>query len=90
MLLRVLVKTREVSGARVFLAVCERLAPGRGYAIRFEALNDTALNDPKATLEAAATAMNLGIEKLIRELPGQYVWDYARYKEPRSEMEVGQ
>ncbi len=80
----------QQTGARVFLAVCERLAPGQGYAIRFEALNDTALNDPKATPEAAATAMNIGIEKLIRELPGQYVWDYARYKEPRGEMEVGQ
>ncbi|HSV58774.1 MAG TPA: lysophospholipid acyltransferase family protein [Variovorax sp.] len=80
----------QQTGARVFLAVCERLAPGKGYAIRFEALDDTALNDPKATPEAAATAMNIGIEKLIRELPGQYVWDYARYKEPRSEMEVGQ
>jgi Kdo2-lipid IVA lauroyltransferase/acyltransferase len=80
----------QQTGARVFLAVCERLAPGKGYAIRFEALNDTALNDPKATPEAAATAMNLGIEKLIRELPGQYVWDYARYKEPRGEMEIAQ
>jgi KDO2-lipid IV(A) lauroyltransferase len=80
----------QQTGARVFLAVCERLAPGQGYAIRFEALNDTALNDPKATPEAAATAMNLGIEKLIRELPGQYVWDYARYKEPRGEMEIAQ
>ncbi|MGR4867759.1 lysophospholipid acyltransferase family protein [Variovorax sp. LARHSF232] len=80
----------QQTGARVFLAACERLAPGQGYAIRFEALNDTALNDPKATPEAAATAMNVGIEKLIRELPSQYVWDYARYKEPRSEMEIAQ
>ena len=78
----------QQTGARVFLAVCERLAPGKGYAIRFEALSDTALSDPKATPEAAATAMKIGIEKLIRELPGQYVWDYARYKEPRAEMEV--
>ena len=76
----------QQTGARVFLAVCERLAPGQGYAIRFEPLNDTALNDPKASPEAAATAMNLGIDKLIHELPGQYVWDYARYKEPRNEV----
>ena len=76
----------QQTGARVFIAACERLAPGQGYAIRFEPLDDTALNDPKATPEAAATAMNLGIDKLIRALPGQYVWDYARYKEPRNEL----
>ncbi|MDM0114458.1 lysophospholipid acyltransferase family protein [Variovorax sp. J22R133] len=76
----------QQTGAQVFLAVCERLAPGKGYAIRFEALDRTALNDPKATPEAAATAMNIGIDKLIHELPGQYVWDYARYKEPRGEV----
>ncbi len=29
--------------------------------------------------------MNEGIERLIRRLPGQYVWDYARYKQPRGE-----
>jgi len=79
----------QQTGARVFMVVGERLAPGRGYAIRFEALDHTALGDPKAPVEDAAAAMNAGIEKLIRELPGQYVWDYARYKEPRAEMEVG-
>ena len=78
----------QQTGARVFLAVGERLPPGQGYAIRFEALNDTALSNAKAPVEEAAAVMNAGIEKLIRELPGQYVWDYARYKEPRAEMEV--
>jgi KDO2-lipid IV(A) lauroyltransferase len=80
----------QQTGARVFIAVCERLAPGRGYAIRCEPLDDTALSDSKAPVDVAAAAMNAGIEKLIRQLPGQYVWDYARYKEPRAEMEVGQ
>ena len=32
--------------------------------------------------------MNEGIERLIRRLPGQYVWDYARYKQPRAEAEA--
>jgi KDO2-lipid IV(A) lauroyltransferase len=75
----------QQTGSRVFLAVCERLPRGAGYAIRIEAFDGTALNDPKATPEAAATAMNEGIERLIRRLPGQYVWDYARYKRPRGE-----
>ena len=78
----------QQTGARVFLAVCERLPRGAGYAIRIEAFDGTALNDPKATPEAAATAMNEGIARLIRALPGQYVWDYARYKQPRGETVV--
>jgi Kdo2-lipid IVA lauroyltransferase/acyltransferase len=75
----------QQTGSRVFLAVCERLPRGAGYAIRIEPFDGTALNDPKATPEAAATALNEGIERLIRRLPGQYVWDYARYKRPRGE-----
>ncbi|MET0543416.1 MAG: lysophospholipid acyltransferase family protein [Variovorax sp.] len=79
----------QQTGARVFLGVCERL-PGGRFAIRFEPFDGTALSDPDATPEAAATAMNEGIAQLIRQLPGQYVWDYARYKQPRAEpREVG-
>jgi KDO2-lipid IV(A) lauroyltransferase len=73
------------TGARVFTSVCERLPRGAGYVIRFEPVEGTALTDPQASVEAAATAMNEGIERLIRRLPGQYVWDYARYKQPRGE-----
>ena len=75
----------QQTGARVFLGVCERLPRGAGYAIRFEPFDGTAFSDPAATPEAAATALNAGIERLIRGLPGQYVWDYARYKQPRAE-----
>ena len=32
--------------------------------------------------------MNDAIGRLILSLPGQYVWDYARYKEPRGETVV--
>ena len=75
----------QQTGARVFLTVCERLPRGAGYAIRIDPFDGTALTDPKASPEAAATALNEGIERLIRRLPGQYVWDYARYKQPRGE-----
>jgi len=80
----------QQTGAHVFLGVCERLPRGRGYAIRFEAFDGTAFSDRKATPEAAAAALNVGIEGLIRSLPGQYVWDYARYKQPRAEQETAQ
>ena len=56
--------------------------------IRFEPIVGTALTDPKASLEDAAAAMNEAIGRLIRSLPGQYVWDYARYKEPRGDAPV--
>ena len=75
----------QQTGAHVFLGVCERLPRGAGYAISFEPFDGTALSDPKATPEAAASAMNQGIERLVRRLPGQYVWDYARYKQPKAD-----
>ncbi|MBU1442780.1 MAG: lysophospholipid acyltransferase family protein [Gammaproteobacteria bacterium] len=79
----------QTTGARVFLGVCERLPRGAGYAIHIEPFDGTALTDPAASPEAAATAMNEGIERLIRRLPGQYVWDYARYKNPRGDAAAG-
>jgi KDO2-lipid IV(A) lauroyltransferase len=80
-----LLRLARQTGAHVFLGVCERLPRGAGYVIRFEAFDGTALSDPKATAEAGAAAMNEGIAALIHRLPGQYVWDYARYKEPRGD-----
>ena len=38
-----------------------------------------------ATPEAATTAVNAGMERLIRRAPGQYLWSYARYKQPAGE-----
>ena len=73
------------SGARVFLGVCERLPGGRGYVIRLEPFDATALTARDATPQAAAAAMNEGIERLIRALPGQYLWGYARFKQPRAD-----
>ena len=55
----------------------------RGYVVRFEPFEGTALTDAKAAPEAAAAAMNEGMERLIRRLPTQYLWGYARYKQPR-------
>lgn len=79
----------QSTGAQVFLGMCERLSGGR-YVMHIRPFEGTALTDANASLEEAATAMNAGIEQLIRALPGQYVWDYARHKQPREEMEVAQ
>jgi KDO2-lipid IV(A) lauroyltransferase len=53
--------------------------------IHFERVEAPALYDAGATPEAAATAMNEALMRLISRLPGQYLWGYARYKKPREE-----
>lgn len=66
-------------GATVLLAWVERLPGGAGYHFR--------LRPPQAALtgdtEARARQINGEIEALIRECPGQYLWGYNRYKQPR-------
>ena len=44
------------------------------------------LQDASASPEAAATAVNAGMERLIRQAPGQYLWSYARYKQPAQDI----
>ena len=80
-----LARLAQQSGACVLLSWCERLPRGRGYVIRFEPFDAPELRDATATPEAAATAVNAGMERLIRQAPGQYLWSYARYKQPSGE-----
>ena len=72
----------QQSGARVLLCWCERLGVGKGYVMHFEPLDAPELHDAAATPEAATAAVNVGMERLIRQAPGQYLWSYARYKQP--------
>jgi KDO2-lipid IV(A) lauroyltransferase len=75
----------QQSGATVLLCWCERLPIGQGYVMHFEPLDAPEMADASATPEAAATAVNAGMERLIRRAPGQYLWSYARYKQPTGE-----
>ena len=75
----------QQSGARVLLCWCERLPTGKGYVMHFEPFDAPELQDANATPEAAAAAVNAGMERLIRQAPGQYLWSYARYKQPAGE-----
>jgi KDO2-lipid IV(A) lauroyltransferase len=34
---------------------------------------------------AAVRQVNQEMERLVRECPGQYLWGYARYKQPKGE-----
>jgi Kdo2-lipid IVA lauroyltransferase/acyltransferase len=69
------------TGATVLLAWGERLAFGRGYRIRLRPWPGVL----SADAQAAAAQVNAVIESLIRECPQQYLWGYARYKQPREE-----
>ena len=72
----------QQAGAAVILARCERLARGRGYVLHLQGLSA-----PLApTLDAAVLQINQAMELLIRQSPEQYLWGYARYKQPRSEV----
>jgi KDO2-lipid IV(A) lauroyltransferase len=69
------------TGAAVLLAWGERLAWGRGYRIH---LRPWPGELPERS-EPAAAAVNAQMEALVRACPSQYLWGYARYKEPRAE-----
>jgi KDO2-lipid IV(A) lauroyltransferase len=64
-------------GGACLLAYGERLPGGAGYVLHIRPL-------PAALPgESAARRMNRALEALIRECPGQYLWGYNRYKQPR-------
>ena len=71
----------QQTGAAVILARCERLAWGRGYRLHLEPLGEPLARG----LEDGVHQINAAMERLIRQSPEQYLWGYARYKEPRSE-----
>lgn len=69
------------TGARVLVAWGERLTWGRGYRVHVAPLEGALPAD--ATL--AATHINAVMAALICRCPQQYLWGYARYKQPRRE-----
>lgn len=71
----------QQTGATVLLIWGERLSWGRGYTLHCRELT-TPLAD---SLGEAVTQINQEMERLIRECPQQYLWSYARYKQPRRE-----
>jgi len=70
----------QQTGAVPVLIWGERLPWGRGFVVRVRPGPVIARED---TPECAATAVNQSMESIIRQLPGQYLWSYNRYKAPR-------
>jgi len=66
------------TGATVLLAYAERLLFGAGYHLILRPLAAPL----SGTLEQRVAQINLELENLIRECPGQYLWGYNRYKVP--------
>jgi len=69
------------SGATVMLVWGERLSWGRGYVMHAEPMPVQLSRD----ITQAVVQINRAMEHLILQKPSQYLWGYARYKNPRSD-----
>lgn len=69
------------TGARVVLVWGERLAWGRGFQMHVSLLSEPLASD----LDQAVVQINQAMERLVLSCPQQYLWGYARYKQPRQE-----
>ncbi len=76
------VRLAQQSGAAVLMAWGQRLSWGRGYRLHFMPLKEPLPPDA----EGAALRINQEMEQLILGCPQQYLWGYARYKQPRQEL----
>ncbi|MDD2924703.1 lysophospholipid acyltransferase family protein [Rhodoferax sp.] len=76
------VRLVQQTGANVLLAWGERLSWGRGYRVHVRPL---AVSLP-ADLPEAVALVNQAMQALIEECPQQYLWGYARYKQPRESL----
>lgn len=73
------------SGAALVPYVAERLTAGRGFRLKLWPPLDPFESQPQPDLSRAVQVINQANEGLILSLPGQYLWGYARYKQPRNE-----
>lgn len=69
------------TGAALLLAWGEREPGGKGYCIHLRAWPGGLSDEP----QEAASQVNAQMERLVRECPAQYLWGYARYKQPRQD-----
>jgi len=72
----------QQTGAALLLAWGERLPGGRGYCVHVQRFTGELARDPRE----AAIQINAEMERLVRAGSTQYLWGYARYKQPREEL----
>jgi KDO2-lipid IV(A) lauroyltransferase len=74
----------QQTGALVLLTWCERRAGGR-FTMHMRPMDPPLPPDPQVPMENLAAALNQAVESMVRAHPGQYLWGYARAKQPRQE-----
>ncbi len=79
----------QQTGAALLLIWAERLTGGRGYVLRVTVPTHPLANQDDDAL-ASASAVNREMERLILQCPGQYLWAYHRYKQPRQSQTAGE
>jgi KDO2-lipid IV(A) lauroyltransferase len=80
-----LAKLAQQTGAQVIMTWCERLPAGQGFCMHMRPFDAPELKDTKVAAEVAAAAVNRAVETMVLNAPGQYLWGYARDKQPREE-----
>lgn len=80
------VRLARQTGAPVVMGWCERLPKGQGFISHFEPWDHAGLQGAQVSIEDTVLAMNQHIEAMVRRAPGQYLWGYARDKQPRTAL----
>ena len=75
------VRLAQQTGAVTLLVWGERLSLGRGYVVHVLPAHTITAEQG----EDAVVQMNRALEALVLQHPGQYLWGYARYKQPRAD-----
>ena len=73
----------QVSGIQVLLVWGERLPWGRGYVVHVQTWQEVMGGPMDLRVEEAAAQVNQAMERIVSQKPEQYLWAYARYKQPR-------
>ena len=68
-------KLQEKTDCKVHLMYCERKKNASGFVIHFKESIDL-----KQGTREGVDRMNIEFEKCIMELPGQYAWEYKKFK----------
>ena len=68
-------KLQQRTGCVAYLMYCERKEKGEGFAIHFDSKIDLSSN-----IQEGVDKMNNEFEKCIMKLPGQYSWEYKKFK----------
>ena len=71
-------RLQQATDAAIVFCYARRLPRGEGYVMVLREMEGALPGDRTA----AARRVNLEVEKLVRECPGQYLWGYNRYKRP--------